>query len=86
MIILKQSVRHIEHIKIIIIRRHLYVYKFDYEISKTTNKTSKIPRKKESKFQKQSLPIIPKFFLISRGLSDELVGVAVLIFLWTGFW
>lgn len=81
MIILKQSVRHIEHIKIIIIRRHLYVYKFDYEISKTTNKTSKIPRKKESKFQKQSLPIIPKFFLISRGLSDELVGVAVLIFL-----
>ena len=81
MIILKQSVRHIEHIKIIIIRRHLYVYKFDYEISKTTNKTSKIPRKKESKFQKQSLRIIPKFFLISRGLSDELVGVAVLIFL-----
>ena len=47
MIILKQSVRHIEHIKIIIIRRHLYVYKFDYEISKTTNKTSKIPRKKK---------------------------------------
>lgn len=25
MIILKQSVRHIEHIKIIIIRRHMYI-------------------------------------------------------------
>ena len=43
-----------------------------YIIPKIAKKISKILRKKESKFQNQSLSIISKFFVISRCLSAGL--------------
>ena len=56
MIMLKYNIRHVEHIKIIIMGRQIYIYKydyehkFDYEITKTANKTTKFPRTIKAKF------------------------------------